>query len=397
MLEYSDILRISARQVFRQRKRYFWVVLSIALGAAGFIVILTLGQDVKDNLNKDLDLIGAATVIRVYIPVANKEDIDQRRDDNWFREETVEVIRAMPQVEAASMIVKNEARSTWGKGQLKFTILGVDEHFWRVNGIRPLVGKLFGRESNDKMAKVVVLGERLALNLFGSVDAIGHNLPINEDVYVGVGVIETGPVTAFADYAYIPFATAQTRIEYLSPARIFVRCRTWDDVPIVANTVMDVIKTVQSTQNVRLQAPWDQLEYVQRIYWFVELFIYMSVVATMVLGGFGIWNGMMSAVESRTREIGLKKAMGAQDADIMLQFLMESVCLSLAAALTGIALARVGVEVASHYLDTSPPMYLFYLYSALSVCVCLLLGMGAGFYPSLRASRMEVVNALRYE
>jgi len=106
---------------------------------------------------------------------------------------------------------------------------------------------------------------------------------------------------------------------------------------------------------------------------------------------------MMAAVRSRTREIGLKKAMGAEDQAIMAQFLAEAVCLSFTASLAGSFLGLVAVEVTSILINSHPGQGLFIICVAMGLLVAVVLGVAAGLYPSLQASRMEVVSAIRYE
>jgi len=133
------------------------------------------------------------------------------------------------------------------------------------------------------------------------------------------------------------------------------------------------------------------------MFWWVSLFIYASIGATLVLGGFGIWNIMMAAVTARTREIGLKKAMGAEDSDILYQFLFEALTVTFGSAFLGVLLGRVGIEYMSRMLGSSPPEGLFFLCLMAGLAFAAVLGIGSGLYPSIRASRMQVVDAMRYE
>jgi putative ABC transport system permease protein len=106
---------------------------------------------------------------------------------------------------------------------------------------------------------------------------------------------------------------------------------------------------------------------------------------------------MMSAVQTRTREIGLKKAMGAEDRDILAQFLSESLILSLGAALLGVGAGRIVTQVTGRLLQSPPPEDLFLGTTLIGLLFALIVGLGAGFVPALRASRMQVVQAIRYE
>jgi len=304
----------------------------------------------------------------------------------------------LPGVENATVITMYDGFATWDRLKVYFPLFGVDHYFWQVNDVTPYAGRFFGDREVKQRASVCVLGKDLAKEVYGKLDnVVGTMLAINEDLYKVVGVLDAVSSKGLAKFAYIPVTTQLDRVVSLQPSRVYLRCSTLDDVARVAQAVPEAVRGSQSAEDLKVDVAWEQLKYIKRIIWFVELFVYVSIAATLVLGGFGIWSGMMAAVKARTREIGLKKAMGAQDVDIMSQFLAESLWLSLVAGVLGVLLARLGVEIAIRLLGSEAPTMLFLAYSCMAIVFSLLLGVGAGFYPSLRAARMEVVTALRYE
>jgi putative ABC transport system permease protein len=181
------------------------------------------------------------------------------------------------------------------------------------------------------------------------------------------------------------------------PDRLLVRCVTWDDVEEVAAAIPPAVAATQTATGLNVWVVWEALHRVRRVAWWIEFFFYLASGVTLLLGGVGIWNVMSAAVQSRTREIGLKKAMGAEDRDILAQFLTEALVLSVGAALLGLAAGRVLVALASSWLGQRPQEELFIGCLGLSLAVAFAMGLGAGLYPSLKASRMEVVAATRYE
>lgn len=396
MLQTSDLLRISFRQVVRQHKRYLGVLLSIALGTAGFIVILTMGEEVKSNLNKDLDLLGGATIIKAFFEQGATSESQMTRPE-WFHDATVEAVDQIAGVNGTTLLTLAAGQTTQGDREVNIPMFGVDENFWNVMGIKATKGELFGAEAQEKRHRVVVLGELAAEKIFGRTDVVGERVMINMALYHIVGTLDPGNQIDRAKWAYVPLDTLRARMFNLLPRRLYIRCNTWDDVPLVAAALPKVIKQHQNADTLTVEVAWEPLKHIKRIVWWVEMFVYFSIVATLGLGGFGIWNGMMTAVKSRTREIGLKKAMGAEDWDIMVQFLSESTCLSLTAGILGVGLGYAGVLAAAHLLKSSPPLDQFYVYGAASIAFALFIGIGAGFYPSLSAARMDVVAAIRYE
>ena len=391
---FFDILRISIHQVIMQRRRYLGVILAVALGTAGFIVIITMGRDVKKTLNRDLDLLGGATLIQAYLDAGHKYSKIQQ-----FEPETIDALRALPGIEGVSAIVwRSPVFSSIQKHRVGFNLIGADGSFWDVNSYTPVKGSFFNAEDVSQKRRVCVLGATLARRIFGDADPVGRMCWIENEQYRVSGVLGGVAVGDLVEFGFIPITTVREYIPGHAPAqKIYIRCTSWDEVKKVADAIPDVVHRRQLTDSLRIEVRWEVLKRVQSMAWWIELFVYFSTVATLVLGGLGIWNGVMATVKTRKAEIGLKKAIGAEDRDILAQFLIEAVCLSFTSALLGALLGRGAMEIGSYLLRSRPHDRLFFVCAGLALVFSLVLGAGAGFYPSLRASRMEVVNAIRDE
>ena len=395
MVPFGDLLRVSAQQTLRQRARYAGVMLAMTIGIVGLIVVISMGRDVKRNLNQDLDLLGGATLIKVYfnphLPALAR---------TAFRRETLDALRRLPGVSGVSAIaLKTEhASSAVRDRRYWFVLVGVDRHFWKANSFTPSAGRLFTPDDIEGRRKVCVLGAELARSIFGEGESIGRLLPIDRDLYEVIGLLADPSIGDRNQWAFIPLTTAQDRVQGLTPVnRLYVRCADWESVRSVAEAVPATVRIGQSAEGLEVEVGWERLRYIQRIVWWIGLFIYVSIVAALCLGGFGILNGMLAAVKARTREIGLKKAMGAADRDILVEFLAEALYLSLGSAVAGIILGRLAIQGISHLLHSPPPEDLFLMCAGFSVVFAVTLGLAAGAYPSIRASRMDVVSAVRYE
>jgi putative ABC transport system permease protein len=396
MIALHDILHISVRQVFRQRRRSLGVMFAVALGTASLITMLTLGDQLKHDMNRDLDLLGGATVILGGFTTST----DTTAPPKKFLPETVDAIRAMPGVETASVATDHVdwISILWRSKTIATPILGVDDQYWHTNSLAAIKGGLFGPREVREGARVCVLGEELAKNLFGDENPIGQYLPIRTEVYEIIGVVGGLQVGDRRKFAMLPLSTIVRRSDGLMREdRLVVRCRTWDDVNPVALQLPAVIAAHQDAKFLKIEVAQKQLERVTSMVWWIQMFVTISIAATLTVGGFGIWNGMMSSVTARTREIGLKKAMGAERADILVQFLCEALTLSLSAAVAGIILAFCAVQVASSYLEASPSILLFAFNAGLSFLFSAVLGVTTGYYPAQRAARMDAVAAIRYE
>ena len=396
MISFKDLVHISLRQVFRQRKRNFGIILAIALGTAGLISIMSMGDKVKKNLNRDLDLLGGATLIKISFEDEKKPGERIRS----FKDETLAALRQLPGVDVVSQSTEKVHWFPLSKNGKIITVpsQGVDSWYWNASSLEAREGVLLEQETMDKKALVCVVGEDLAQSLFAEGEAVGSFIRIKNDLYRVVGVVGGLQIGDRTKFAFIPFTTAQARGgEVFKSDRLFLRCKTWDDVGPVAQAIPKIVAAHQDPSFLSLEVSWAQLKRLVAIVWWVELFIYLSIGATLTLGGFGIWNGMMTSVTARTREIGLKKAMGAEPSDIMGQFLCESLCLSTSASVLGVLLAYIVVAVTSHFLGSAPSRQIFISYTGMSLAFAGVLGLVAGYYPALRASRMDPVTAIRYE
>lgn len=351
-----------------------------------------MGQDFKANLNNDLDLIGGVNVIKAVFD--NQPELLPLS----FRQATIDALEKIDGVSRVSPVAVRGLKIIRHNKPYYVQMLAVDEAFWEVRGFWAVKGALFGQEAVQNRRPVCVLGENAAQKLFGSQPAVGQVLEMEHDIYRVVGILGGVTVSAVNNAVFVPVTTAQDRLSGNLPVDLlYIRCQTWDDVSRVANYIPKIVRTHQPAERLQVEVAWEGLKRVQRVVWWTEFFIYIALAATLILGGIGIWNVMMAAVRSRTREIGLKKAIGAEDKDILAQFLTESLTVSLSAAVLGLLLGRAIIEIMSVITGQSPQEDLFFFCLLIGIVFGVILGVGAGLYPSLQASRMEVVTATRYE
>ncbi len=395
MIAYSDLVRVSLRQVTRQKS--YGVIVSIALGITAFITLAVLGQEIRYKVGQDMVLMGGVNVMRVTMEDAQYPGQPRRE----FFPEAIAGIAALPGVDQVSVSSRNAQHFNLKSGErtLGTLIYGVDEHFAPVFSVDVVAGRGLSREDVERHKRVCVVGRDLAVNMFGSPrNALGQLLFLDQDVFEIVGVMAGVMLGSWSEAGFIPYTTLIDRQwGDAKVTRLFVRAIGWEDVERLARQIPDVVLSYQRAPYMMVYTRDDQISRLEVTFMWVQSLLWLGILASLMLGGFGIWYGTFAAVRARTREVGLKKAMGGSDRDIMSQFLCEALCKAVAGGVLGIVLGIAAVLIGVMALGTSVPMLILIASCIGSIVFSAAIGVAGGIFPALQASRMDVVTALRFE
>lgn len=396
MIGMSDLFRVSLRQVTRQRG--FGVILSIALGITAFIALSVLGREVRHKIGQDMVLMGGVNAIQVFMTDRQYPGQPVR----GFYPDTIAALRRLAGVDVVSCNLRGAKIFPIQAGDertLYIEFVGVDQYFAQVYSLNLVAGRFFDAADISGRKRVCVLGSEAAIHLFKSAaEAPGKLLFLDRDVFEIIGVASGVMLGSWSQGGFLPYTTMMDR-NWVSPEvnRLFVRAVTWEDVASLVRRIPAVVKEYQQAPHLVAQAQDEQLERIQSTFVWVEILLWLGIAASLLLGGFGIWSGTYTAVRARTREVGLKKAMGASDADIMAQFLAEALCKSVAGGILGIALGCLAVFTGTWLLASTINYPLLAASGAGSILFSAFIGVAGGILPALKASRMDVVSALRFE
>lgn len=396
MISMPDLFRVSLRQVVRQKG--IGVILSIALGITAFISLSVLGREMRYKVGQDMVLMGGVNVIQLYMNDKQYPGEPER----WFQPKTIEELQKLPGVLMVSCNLRNGITfPVRGRDErdIHLQFLGVDQYFNDVYAAEVLVGRGISAQDVDAHRRVCVLGKDAATALYGNPEqAIGKLIFLGKDVFEIIGVIGGVMLGSWSNDAFLPYTTMMDRNwGNRHVARLFIRAVGWEDVAPLVAKIPKVVEECQEAPHLVIRTQSEQLERIKVTFVWVEALLWLGIAASLLLGGFGIWYGTFAAVRARTREVGLKKAMGGSDKDILAQFLAEALCKSVAGGILGILAGIIVVEAGAWLLDTDISYPLLVASSVGSILFSAVIGVAGGLYPAVQASRMDVVSALRFE
>ena len=389
-----ELLRIVIRRQLRQRG--YGVIMSISMGICVYLCMAVLGGGIEERISQDVSLLGNASVITATFEEYRHPAVPARA----FTPQTLEMIRSRPEVLAAAACMRFPAPAAMPRGGIfdTFSVLGVGPGYWEAQSLHAEEGRLLTEDDENTRARVCVLGKRLAQRLLGDGPYAGRIITLFNDNYTVAGVGGGLLMRGKADWCFIPLATAVARRFHDAAAnRLILRVRHLDQTRPLAEGLPQLVALQQDAAYLKVEYARDELDKIQTIRFWVRFLLWLGVFGALALGCLGIWQGAFASVRQRTREIGLQFAIGAERADIVFQFLTESLCKSLIGGFAGICLAvlmisacAAGGEIPLHWQDIVRGL-------ALSLTAAVLVGAAGGAYPAYLAGKMDIVSALRHE
>lgn len=358
----------------------------------------TLSDAVESSVARNLELLGSATVVEA--------EWDFDRATRWhhgaYDDRDLAGLRQLPGVvDAAPVVWKYNVRIQYEKHSARGRIAGVDGSYFSVVPLHAAVGRQLDQDDHYFRRQNCTIGSELAAALFGSDDyAVGKTINCEGVSFKVVGVCAWNVDPEYGRTVLIPLSVAVTRIEEMNQVRhIRVRAENWDVVPKLYAAVEAVLINNRPGYSDAVSVWYykDRIANIKVIGLLVKGICILATAIALLLGSAAIYSLMSAVVTERTREIGLRIALGATPTTIRIQFLCEAIAVSLMAAAFGIPIGLTITQLAAvlMHLDTSLALCLKVLAAALGVAV--VLGLVAGLAPAAKAGRLSCVEALHFE
>jgi len=412
--ELKQSLSLAWRALMSNKVRSFLTMLGIVIGVAAVIIIMSIGNgaqslilDQLKSFGKDLVIVlpgdsdggPPSETLGITVTTLKYDDAKALSEPN-----------NVANVKAVAAYYQTSANVIWRDKKSYETIInGVTANYFDVEDSSIEQGRFFTNEEVDSAAHVAVLGSVVVDELFGDVDPIGQRLRIKNQTVEVIGVLKSRGKVGMQDYddqILVPVVFAQKMIagvDYLSSIRVKLVPNADAD-----RAVLEIEETLREQHNIlkkedddfSVHSFQDVLDTITRITNTINYFLATMAGLSLVVGGIGIMNIMLVSVTERTREIGLRKAIGATNGQILRQFLLESVCLTLIGGSIGIisgVLVSYLAAVVAHLLRYQWDFVISIPALLIAVLISIAIGIIFGLYPARRASNLEPVDALRYE
>lgn len=413
-----ESFRVALRALANNKLRSALTMLGIVIGVGAVIGMLALGNGFQQFLNDQFAQLGAGNFYVAPFVDSNRVDAITAARLSAGDAEAITAPGRAPAVTQVAIEFSGEAQASTGQRRGSYSVRAVSPTWFEVTPQDMAAGRLFTADEDRERARVAVIGKRVAEQLFGdTASAVGQRLALNGVGFEVIGVLATEPgsVSVGADPAeaiFVPYTSGITRLyrnqvnERINVSIMTVRARS---VAEIDEAIRQVTMVLREQHRLTYQDNDFTIINPEQIAAQLNLVVggfntFLGIVAgiSLLVGGIGIMNIMLVSVTERTREIGLRKAVGAKRRDILLQFLIEALTLCLiggaAGILLGFGLSLLGTFILVNLFEAEGAVARVYFSNiALATSIAAAVGVIFGFFPAFQASRLNPIEALRTE
>jgi len=405
-MKKSTLLKVASQSILKNKLRTFLTMLGIVIGVAAVIVMVAVGYGAQASIQKQIGALGTNMIM--IMPGASASGGVNQGAATFNRLTPADYEKLQREsllLSAVSPVVFTNAQAISAQGNWRTRINGVSTEYQQIRDWPTDQGTYFSETDTRSARKVAVLGSTVAKNLYPNGDAVGQQLQIRDVPFTVLGVLKSKGQNAGGndadDIILVPYTTAQTRLSGRQRVgQIIASASTPQDVPSAQEEIRGILReshkigeaddddfTIRNQDEIAAAASSTTQV--------MTLLLAAIASISLLVGGIGIMNIMLVSVTERTREIGIRMAIGARGSDVLTQFLVESVAISMLGGIIGVLLGLAGAALLGHFTgwNTQTPPEAIVIAVGFSAAV----GVFFGFYPARQAAALNPIQALRYE
>ncbi len=408
MIDFKSTFKMAILSLKTNKMRSSLTSLGIIIGVGAVIVMLAIGTGASTKVTKDMEAMGS-NLLTIRSAAANQAGVrvGMGTRPSLTLKDARAIRRYVRGVESVAPVSNGSKQVVYGNQNWQTTVYGTTASYLSIKSYEILTGRNFTKEDIQNSAKVAIIGSTVATELFGDMNPVGKTIRVDGVPFRIAGLLKTkGSTGPFDndDLIFIPITTAQKKVfgvYFPGTVNMIVVKAQNPEVMTYTEEDIDEILTIRHNIGVNQEKDFEirnSAEFQERLKSTVKTFsILLGSIASvsLLVGGIGIMNIMLVSVTERTREIGIRMAIGARASDIRKQFLIEALMLAIIGGMIGVVAGVITAKIVTAFSDLTTEISAFSI--ILSLGFSALVGVIFGFYPAYKASLLNPIEALRYE